>query len=190
MLFLSLDQPDAPVKVYINSPGGVVTSGMAIYDCMQMIPSPIETWCLGQAASMGSLLLTAGTPGQRFALPNARIMIHQPSGGAQGQATDILIQAAEIERMKKDLTQIYVTHNAKEKTYDDFYQALGRGQINFFFDSRTHLKFNWNFAVFSLIVPNNKERDNFMSSQEALDFGIIDNVPEMTVPKPALSELE
>ena len=92
LLFLASDNPDAPIKIYINSPGGVVTSGMAIYDCMQLIPSPIETWCLGQAASMGSLLLTAGTPGQRYALPNSRIMIHQPSGGAQGQATDIMIQ--------------------------------------------------------------------------------------------------
>ena len=96
LLFLASDNPDAPIKIYINSPGGVVTSGMAIYDCMQLIPSPIETWCLGQAASMGSLLLTAGTPGQRYALPNSRIMIHQPSGGAQGQATDIMIQVTSF----------------------------------------------------------------------------------------------
>merc|ERR1711970_472158 len=156
LLFLASDNPDAPIKIYINSPGGVVTSGMAIYDCMQLIPSPIETWCLGQAASMGSLLLTAGTPGQRYALPNSRIMIHQPSGGAQGQATDILIQAAEIEKMKKTLTQIYVTHNSKEKTYEDFYQAL--------------------------------ERDNFMSADQAMDFGLIDCVPSMTVPKPKIPE--
>ena len=112
LLFLSLDQPDAPIKMYINSPGGVVTSGMAIYDTMQMVPSPIETWCMGQACSMGSLLLTAGTPGkinkqifiyettyqgQRYALPNSRVMIHQPSGGAQGQATDILIQVTQLD---------------------------------------------------------------------------------------------
>jgi len=91
LLFLASDKPDQPIKMYINSPGGVVTSGMAIYDCMQLISCPVETWCLGNAASMGSLLLTAGSPGCRYALPNAQIMIHQPLGGAQGQATDILI---------------------------------------------------------------------------------------------------
>jgi len=102
LLFLASDKPDQPIKMYINSPGGVVTSGMAIYDCMQLISCPVETWCLGNAASMGSLLLTAGSPGCRYALPNAQIMIHQPLGGAQGQATDILIAAKNIDRTKKN----------------------------------------------------------------------------------------
>ena len=96
LLFLASDKPDQPIKMYINSPGGVVTAGMAIYDCMQLIPCPVETWCLGNAASMGSLLLTAGSPGCRYALPNAQIMIHQPLGGAQGQATDILIAVSRL----------------------------------------------------------------------------------------------
>ena len=92
LLFLNMDDAHAPVKMYINSPGGVITSGMAIYDCMQLISNPIETTCVGQAASMGSVLLTAGTPGLRSALPNSKVMIHQPLGGAQGQASDIMIQ--------------------------------------------------------------------------------------------------
>ena len=121
LLFLASDNPDAPIKIYINSPGGVVTSGMAIYDCMQLIPSPIETWCLGQAASMGSLLLTAGTPGQRYALPNSRIMIHQPSGGAQGQATDIMIQVTFDMSVKIIWWKILGRRNYKnEKEFDEY----------------------------------------------------------------------
>jgi ATP-dependent Clp protease, protease subunit len=99
--------------MYINSPGGSVTSGLAIYDTMQYVKPPIATWCVGQACSMGSLLLAAGEPGMRHSLPNSRIMIHQPSGGAQGQATDIQIQAEEILKIKKKLTQIYVKHTGQ-----------------------------------------------------------------------------
>ena len=100
--------------MYINSPGGVVTSGMAIYDTMQYIKSPVSTVCIGMAASMGSLLLSAGAAGSRFALSNARIMVHQPSGGYQGQATDILIHAKEIEALKRRLNEIYVKHTGKD----------------------------------------------------------------------------
>jgi len=103
LLFLEADAPEKDIIMYINSPGGVITSGMAIYDTMKYIKPDVQTICIGQAASMGALLLTAGAPGKRFALPNARVMIHQPLGGAQGQATDIQIQAKEIQRMK-DLT--------------------------------------------------------------------------------------
>ncbi|MGB9153293.1 MAG: ATP-dependent Clp protease proteolytic subunit [Alphaproteobacteria bacterium] len=110
LLFLEADNPNKEIAFYINSPGGVVTSGLAIYDTMQYIKSPVSTVCIGQACSMGSLLLAAGEPGRRFALPNSRIMIHQPSGGAQGQATDIEIQAREILAMRRQLNGIYVQH--------------------------------------------------------------------------------
>ena len=110
--------------MYINSPGGVVTSGLAIYDTMQFIRPPVSTLCTGQAASMGSLLLTAGQKDMRFALPNARVMVHQPSGGFQGQATDILIHAREIEALKKRLNEIYVKHTGRD--YDTIVQALER----------------------------------------------------------------
>jgi len=126
MLFLESENPSKDISFYINSPGGVVTAGMAIYDTMQYIRPNVSTVCIGQAASMGSLLLAAGAEGKRFALPNARIMIHQPSGGAQGQASDIEIQAKEIIRIKKDLTQIYVDHGVKEKSYEDFLAAMDR----------------------------------------------------------------
>ena len=114
LLFLESENPTKDISFYINSPGGVVTSGMAMYDTMQYIKPDVSTVCIGQAASMGSLLLTAGTKGKRFALPHARIMIHQPLGGAQGQASDIEIQAKEILRMKAMLNDIYVKHTGKK----------------------------------------------------------------------------
>jgi len=110
MLFLESENPNKEISFYINSPGGVITSGLAMYDTMQYIKSPITTVCIGQACSMGSVLLAAGEPGKRFALPNSRIMIHQPSGGAQGQATDIEIQAREILKLRQRLNEIYVHH--------------------------------------------------------------------------------
>ena len=144
MLFLEAEDPDADIYFYINSPGGVVTSGMAMYDTMQYIQPDVSTIVMGQACSMGSLLAQAGAAGKRKMLPNARHMIHQPSGGAGGQATDIQIQAEEILKMKRNLTQIYVDHNSVGKTYDQFHDAM--------------------------------ERDNFMSAQEALDFGLVDEI--------------
>jgi ATP-dependent Clp protease protease subunit len=113
LLYLEADNPKKEVSMYINSPGGVVTSGMAIYDTMQFIRPAVATLCVGQAASMGSLLLAAGAKDQRFALPNARIMVHQPSGGFQGQATDIMVHAQEILNLKKRLNEIYVKHTGQ-----------------------------------------------------------------------------
>ena len=124
LLFLEAENPKKEISFYINSPGGVVTSGLSIYDTMQFIRCPVTTLCVGQAASMGSLLLTAGEAGHRFALPNARIMVHQPSGGFQGQATDILIHAREIEALKKRLNEIYVKHTGRD--YETIHQALER----------------------------------------------------------------
>jgi ATP-dependent Clp protease protease subunit len=144
MLFLEAEDPDADIYFYINSPGGVVTSGMAMYDTMQYIQPDVSTIVMGQACSMGSLLAQAGAAGKRKMLPNARHMIHQPAGGAGGQATDIQIQAEEILKMKRNLTQIYVDHNSVGKTYDEFHDAM--------------------------------ERDNFMSAQEAMDFGLVDEI--------------
>ena len=143
LLFLE-SQGNEDISFFINSPGGVVTAGMAIYDTMQFIRPDVSTIVMGQACSMGSLLAQAGAPGKRKMLPNARHMIHQPSGGAGGQATDMEIQVKEILKMKQNLTQIYVNHNSKGKTFDEFYNAM--------------------------------ERDNFMSAQEALDFGLIDEI--------------
>jgi len=114
LLFLESENPTKDISFYINSPGGVVTSGLAIYDTMHYIRPDISTVCIGQAASMGSLLLCAGTPGKRYALPNARVMIHQPSGGAQGQATDIEIQAREILKIRERLNNIYVEHTGQK----------------------------------------------------------------------------
>jgi ATP-dependent Clp protease, protease subunit len=131
LLFLEAEDSEKDAYMYINSPGGVVTAGMAIYDTMQYIKTKVSTICMGQAASMGALLLAAGEPGKRFALPNARIMIHQPLGGAQGQATDIEIQANEILRIKKILNGILVTHTKQplkkiEKDTDrDFFLSAG-----------------------------------------------------------------
>lgn len=144
MLFLESEDPDKDILFYINSPGGVVTAGMSIYDTMQFIKPDVSTIVMGQACSMGSLLATAGAPGKRLMLPHARHMIHQPSGGAQGQATDIQIQAEEILKMKKYLTEIYVKHNLKGKTFEE--------------------------------LSADMERDKFMSAQEALDYGLIDEI--------------
>ena len=130
--------------MYINSPGGVVTSGLAMYDTMQFIRPAVATLCIGQAASAGSLLLTAGEKGMRAALPNASIMVHQPSGGYQGQATDILIHAQFTERLKRRLNEIYVKHTGQD--YDTIHTAL--------------------------------ERDNFMTTEQAKDFGLIDQIFE------------
>ena len=113
LLFLESENPSKEISFYINSPGGVVSAGLAIYDTMQYIRSPVSTLCIGQAASMGSLLLCAGAKGKRYALPNARVMVHQPSGGAQGQATDIEIQAREILKLRERLNQIYVKHTGQ-----------------------------------------------------------------------------
>ena len=129
LLFLESEDPEKDISFYINSPGGVVTAGMAIYDTIQYIKSDVATVCIGQAASMGALLLTAGAKGKRFALPNARIMIHQPMGGAQGQATDIKIQATEILRMKDTLNEILSLHTGQdiekisEDTDRDFFMS-------------------------------------------------------------------
>jgi ATP-dependent Clp protease protease subunit len=143
LLFLE-SQGNEDINFFINSPGGVVTAGMAIYDTMQFIKPDVSTIVMGQACSMGSLLATAGAPGKRFMLPNARHMIHQPSGGAGGQATDMQIQVEEILKMKKNLTQIYVDHNSKGKTFDEFSLDM--------------------------------ERDKFMSAEEALAYGLIDEI--------------
>ncbi|MCW5696692.1 MAG: ATP-dependent Clp protease proteolytic subunit [Bauldia sp.] len=126
LLFLEAENPKKEISMYINSPGGVVTSGMAIYDTMQFVKPPVSTLCIGQAASMGSLLLAGGAPGLRFALPNARIMLHQPSGGFQGQASDIERHAEDIIKMKRRLNEVYVKHTGKpyeviEKTLDRDY---------------------------------------------------------------------
>ena len=128
LLFLEAENPKKEISFYINSPGGVVTSGLSIYDTMQFIRCPVTTLCVGQAASMGSLLLTAGEPGHRFALPNARIMVHQPSGGFQGQATDILIHAREIEALKKRLNEIYVKHTGRD--YDSIVTGARARQLH------------------------------------------------------------
>jgi len=133
MLFLESENPDADILFYINSPGGAVTAGMAIYDTMQFIRPDVSTIVMGQACSMGSLLATAGARGKRLILPNARHMIHQPSGGARGQATDMLIQVEEILTMKKSLTQIYVDPNSADKTFDELSHDMER---DFFMSAR------------------------------------------------------
>ena len=144
LLFLESEDANKDILFYINSPGGVVTAGMSIYDTMQFIRPDVSTIVMGQACSMGSLLATAGAPGKRMILPNARHMIHQPSGGAGGQATDMEIQVNEILKMKKTLTQIYVDHNSKGKTFEE--------------------------------LSKDMERDNFMSAQEAVDYGLVDEI--------------
>ena len=144
LLFLESEDPDKDILFYINSPGGVVTAGMAIYDTMQFIKCDVSTVVMGQACSMGSLLAQAGAAGKRLILPSARHMIHQPSGGARGQATDMLIQVNEILKMKKELTQIYVNHNTAGKTYDQ--------------------------------LAADMERDNFMSAEEAVAYGLADRI--------------
>lgn len=126
MLFLEQSDSEAPIHFYINSPGGSVYAGLGIYDIMQHISCPVYTYCLGLAASMGSLLLAAGHKGNRYALPHSRIMIHQPLGGARGQASDIEIQAKEILDLKKQLTQIYVDHTSVNKSFDEYSHAMDR----------------------------------------------------------------
>ena len=142
LLFLESEDPEKDIIMYINSPGGVVTAGMAIYDTMNYIKPDVQTVCIGQAASMGALLLSAGAKGKRFALENSRIMIHQPLGGAKGQATDIEIQAKEIVRIKKNLSEIL-----SKATGKDIEQIM-----------------------------RDTERDNYMSAQEAVEYGLIDQV--------------
>ena len=142
LLFLEADAPEKDIIMYINSPGGVITSGMAIYDTMRYIKPNVQTVCIGQAASMGALLLTAGAKGKRFALPNARVMIHQPLGGVQGQATDIEIQAKEILRMKELTSKIIAETTGKTIKQ----------------------------------VKKDTERDNFMTAEEAMKYGLIDRV--------------
>ena len=142
LLFLESEDPKKDIFLYINSPGGLVTSGMGIYDTMQYIKPDVSTLCIGQAASMGSFLLAAGAKGKRFSLPNSRIMVHQPSAGFQGQATDIEIHANEVLSLKKRLNEIYSKHT--EKSVDEIKAAL--------------------------------ERDNFMTPENAKDFGLIDKV--------------
>ena len=129
LLFLESENTDKDISLFINSPGGVVTAGMAIYDVMQFIKCDVATYVMGQACSMGSLLATAGAAGKRFMLPNARHMIHQPSGGARGQATDMAIQVEEILKMKKTLTDIYVKHNSKGKSYEQFAADMERDKF-------------------------------------------------------------
>ncbi|MBT6954420.1 MAG: ATP-dependent Clp endopeptidase proteolytic subunit ClpP [Flavobacteriaceae bacterium] len=142
MLFLESDEPDQDIYLYVNSPGGQVSSGMAIYDTMQYIKPDVQTICIGQAASMGALLLAAGAKGKRFSLPHARIMIHQPSGGFQGQHTDIEIQAKEISRIREILDGILSTHSGQDPKR----------------------------------VRKDTERDNYMTGEEALTYGLIDKL--------------
>lgn len=144
LLFLEAENPKQDIYMYINSPGGVVSSGLAMYDTMRYISCDVSTICIGQACSMGSFLLAGGTKGKRFALPNSRIMIHQPSGGARGMASDIEIQAKEILNLRKQLNQIYS---------DNTGQPLD-------------------------VIEKAMDRDNFMSPQQALDFGLIDKIIE------------
>jgi ATP-dependent Clp protease, protease subunit len=157
MLFLEADDPDKDINLYINSPGGSVTAGMAIYDTMQYVKPAISTICMGQAASMGALLLAAGARGKRFALPHARIMIHQPLGGVQGQATDIDIQAREILRMREELNRIMVHHTG---------QSMDK-------------------------IQRDTDRDFFMTSEQAKEYHIVDEViaskpTTRAVPEPAV----
>jgi len=135
MLFLQMEDPDKDINVYINSPGGAVTSGLAIYDTMQFVKPSVATYCVGQATSMGAVLLSAGTKGKRFALPHARIMIHQPWGGVQGQASDISIQAKEILRLREKINQILASHTGQplekiEKDSDrDFFMSAEEARV-------------------------------------------------------------
>jgi ATP-dependent Clp protease protease subunit len=148
LLHLEAENPSKEISMYINSPGGVVTSGLSIYDTMQYIRPKVSTLVVGQAASMGSLLLAAGEAGMRYSLPNSRIMVHQPSGGYQGQASDIMIHAQETQKLKDRLNQIYVKHCGR--TLKEVEKAL--------------------------------DRDNFMSPEEAKDWGLIDQIVESRAP--------
>jgi ATP-dependent Clp protease protease subunit len=144
MLFLESEDPDKDINFYINSPGGVVTAGMSIYDVMQFVKCDVATYVMGQACSMGSLLASSGSAGKRYMLPQARHMIHQPSGGAGGQATDMEIQVKEILKMKKTLTEIYVAHNSKGKTYEEFSRDMER---DFFMSAEEALEYGLIDAV-------------------------------------------
>ena len=144
LLFLESEDTGKDISLFINSPGGVVTAGISIYDTIQFIKPDISTYVMGQACSMGSLLAQAGAAGKRYMLPNARHMIHQPSGGARGQATDMQIQVEEILAMKRNLTGIYVKHNSAGKTFEQ--------------------------------LTADMERDNFMSAQQAVDYGLADKI--------------
>lgn len=149
MLFLEADNPDKDIQLYINSPGGSVTAGMGIYDIMQFVKCDVATTCIGMAASMGSLLLTAGAPGKRFVLPHARVMIHQPhimGNGISGQISDIEIQAKEMIRTKNELTKIYVNHNSKNKSFDELHKSM--------------------------------DRDYYLNAHESVEFGLVDKVVE------------
>jgi ATP-dependent Clp protease, protease subunit len=148
LLFLEAENPKKEISMYINSPGGVVTAGLSIYDTMQFIRCPVATIVMGQAASMGSVLAVAGKKGMRYALPNASIMVHQPSGGYQGQVTDIMIHARHVERIKNRMTEIYMKHTGR--TFKEVEDAL--------------------------------ERDNFMTAEEALKWGHIDEIKEQRPP--------
>ena len=150
MLYLQFEDPKRDIHLYVNSPGGSVTAGMAIYDTMQFVTCDVATYCMGQAASMGAMLLTAGTKGKRFALPNARVMIHQPLAGTEGTTTEILIHAKEFLRTKKTLNQLLAKHTG---------QQVER-------------------------IEKETDRDNFMSAQESVDFGLVDHVLER-IPIPA-----
>ncbi len=144
LLFLEADDPEKDIYFYINSPGGSVTAGMSMYDTMNFIKPDVSTICIGQAASMGAFLLSAGAPGKRYSLPNSRIMIHQPSGGAQGQASDIQIQAKEIQRLKEILNKVLAKNCGKTVKQ----------------------------------IEKDTERDNFMSAEDSVKYGIIDKVIE------------
>jgi ATP-dependent Clp protease protease subunit len=150
LLFLESENPNKEISLYINSPGGYVTSGLAIYDTMQFIRPKVSTLCIGQAASMGSLLLCAGEPGMRFSLPNARIMVHQPSGGFRGQAADIMLHAQEILKLKRRLNEIYVKHTGKDlkavedalerDNFMDAFQAKAFGLVDDVIESRVAME--------------------------------------------------
>ena len=129
MLYLESVNSEKPIKLYVNSPGGSVTAGLAIYDTMQFVKAPVHTMVMGQACSMGSFLAQAGEPGHRMLLPNARTMIHQPSGGAEGMASDIEIRFKEIQYLKENLTKLYVKQNTAGKTYEDFERDIDRKSV-------------------------------------------------------------
>ncbi len=153
LLFLEAESPDKDIHIYVNSPGGVVTAGLAIYDTMQYIKPDVSTICVGSAASMGAVLLASGATGKRYALPHSRVMIHQPLGGVQGQATEIEIHAREILRMREELNNILARHTGR--TLDE--------------------------------INNDTERDHFLSAQEALKYGLVDEVLDRPLPPPGVA---
>ena len=153
LLFLEAESPDKDIHIYVNSPGGVVTAGLAIYDTMQYIKPDVSTICVGSAASMGAVLLASGATGKRYALPHSRVMIHQPLGGVQGQATEIEIHAREILRMREELNNILARHTGR--TLDE--------------------------------IHNDTERDHFLSAEEALKYGLVDEVLDRPLPLPGVA---